>query len=139
MSEQTNIELVQRAYGAFGRGDIPGVLETMSDDVDWNIPGPAGIPTIGRRSGRSAVAEFFQTLGEAQTNEAFEPRKFFASEDMVIVLGHYRWKVNSTGRSVDCDWVHAFTVTNGKVSSFKEFTDTAAFAEAYGVGAVAAL
>lgn len=139
MSEQSNIELIQRAYAAFGRGDVPGVLDTMSQDVDWDIPGPASIPTIGRRRGLSAVGEFFQTLGETQTVESFEPRKYFASGDMVVVLGHYRWTVRSTGRPVECDWVHAFTITNGKVSSFKEITDTAAFLEAYGVGATAAL
>lgn len=139
MSEQSNIELVQRAYEAFGRADVPGVLDTMSQDVDWYIPGPASIPTVGRRRGLSAVGEFFQTLGENQAVESFEPRKFFAHDDMVVVLGHYRWTVRATGRPVECDWVHIFTITNGKVSSFKEITDTAAFVEAYGVGATAAL
>lgn len=139
MSEQSNIELVQRAYAAFGRGDIPGVLDTMGQDVDWYIPGPASIPTVGRRRGLSAVGEFFQTLGESQSVESFEPRTFFSNDDMVVVLGHYRWTVRATGRPVECDWVHIFTITNGKISSFKEITDTAAFLEAYGVGATAAL
>lgn len=139
MSEQSNIELVQRAYAAFGRADIPGVLDTMSQDIDWYIPGPTSIPTIGRRRGLQAVGDFFQTLGETQSVESFEPRTYFANGDMVVVLGHYRWTVVATGRPVECDWVHIFTVANGKISSFKEITDTAAFLEAFGVSATAAL
>ena len=32
---------------------------------------------------------------------------------------------------VAADFVHIFTVKDGKVSGFQEFTDTATFAEAY--------
>ena len=34
MSEQTNSDVVQQAYEAFGRGDIPAVLDTLTDDVE---------------------------------------------------------------------------------------------------------
>jgi ketosteroid isomerase-like protein len=47
------------------------------------------------------------------------------------VLGHYAWKIRKTGRSVASDWAHIFTVRNGKVVRFREFNDTAQFAEAY--------
>jgi uncharacterized protein len=47
------------------------------------------------------------------------------------VLGHYKWTVRKTGKAVAADFVHIFTIKNGKVSGFQEFTDTATFAEAY--------
>jgi uncharacterized protein len=47
------------------------------------------------------------------------------------VLGHYAWKIRKTGRAVASDWVHVFTLHNGKVTKFREFNDTAQFAEAY--------
>lgn len=37
MSEQTNVAVVEQAYEDFGRGDIPAVLEALTDDVQWTM------------------------------------------------------------------------------------------------------
>jgi ketosteroid isomerase-like protein len=39
--------------------------------------------------------------------------------------------VKKTGKPIDTDWCHVFTVHGGKVTAFTEFTDTAQAAEAY--------
>ncbi|MGY6127008.1 nuclear transport factor 2 family protein (plasmid) [Paraburkholderia strydomiana] len=49
MSEQSNVQLVQQAYAAFGRADIDGVLQTLSENVDWFIPGPTDIIPVRRQ------------------------------------------------------------------------------------------
>jgi uncharacterized protein len=100
VSEQQNIQLVQQAYQAFGRADIPGILKTVSEDVDWFIPGPQEtIPFAGRRRGPGQVGDFFKALATTQTAERFEPVEFISSGDKVVVLGIQRWRVNSTGRT----------------------------------------
>ncbi len=53
------------------------------------------------------------------------------STPRAFVLGHYAWKLRKTGRTVESDFIHIFTVKGGKVVQFREFTDTAKFAEAY--------
>ncbi len=35
MGEQENTELVQRIYGSFRDGDIPAMLDSLSEDVQW--------------------------------------------------------------------------------------------------------
>jgi uncharacterized protein len=40
MSERTNTDVVQQGYEAFGRGDIPAVLDLLTDDVEWIQQGP---------------------------------------------------------------------------------------------------
>jgi ketosteroid isomerase-like protein len=53
MSAQENVQVVQRAYAAFSRGDIPALLNTLTEDVEWFIPGPPQIlPYAGQRRGR---------------------------------------------------------------------------------------
>jgi uncharacterized protein len=132
MGNSQNVELVQRAYSAFKRADTPGVLETLSEDVDWFIPGPEGIiPFAGRRRGPQQVAEFFRKLAESQIAELFEPLDFIDGQDKVIVLGTQRWRVKSTGRIYNDDWVHVFTIANGKITKFQEYHDTAAEAAAH--------
>jgi ketosteroid isomerase-like protein len=49
----------------------------------------------------------------------------------VFVRGHYRWEVSKSGKPVEAEWCHIFTIDNSKLSGFEEFTDTASFAGAY--------
>jgi ketosteroid isomerase-like protein len=138
MSEQDNVRIVQEAYAAFGRGDIATVLNALTSDVEWEIPGPGDVPISGVRRGPAEVQEFFKTLSESEDIQQFEPRDFLAAGDKVAVVGHYRSVIRSTGRTSEMDWVHVLTVRDGKIASFKEFTDTLAIAKAYGVGLEAA-
>ena len=38
MSEQTSERTIRTLYDAFGRGDIPTILNMLADDVDWYTP-----------------------------------------------------------------------------------------------------
>jgi ketosteroid isomerase-like protein len=131
MAEQDNVQVVKDAYAAFGRGDIPAVVNACAPEVEWTIPGGAGIPVAGTFHGRKGVAEFFQALGENQTARQFEPREFIAQGDKVAVLGHYQWLIERTGKRYESDWVHVFTIRERSVMRFQEYSDTAAEAEAY--------
>ena len=46
-----NARLVEQAYSAFGRGDIPGLLALIDDDVELTSPNtlPQGGESHGRR------------------------------------------------------------------------------------------
>jgi len=133
MSEADNTRVVQDAYAAFGRGDIPTLLGYMTDDVQWQqVIGTAKhVPFSGARTGKAAVAEFFKQVSEAEDFEQFEPREFVAQGDMVVAIGHYRAKVKATGRTFDSPFVMVFTFHGGKVAAFREFTDSAAINAAF--------
>jgi len=66
--------------------------------------------------------------------QAFEPLHFVAAEDRVLVLGRGRFRVKTTGGTWACEWAHAMAVRDGKIASFREYTDTAAIAGAFGKG-----
>jgi ketosteroid isomerase-like protein len=131
MNEQQNLQTVRDAYAAFTRGDIQGVLDVCADDIEWETPGPSQIPYAGIFHGKEDVAEFFRILAQTDDVEQFQPQRFFADGDMVIVLGRYAARVKSTGKSVTADWVHAFTMRGGKVARWREYLDTASYAKAY--------
>lgn len=135
MSEQENLKLVQNAYDAFKRGDVNGVLGTLADDVQWTTPGPSNImPFAGKRRGREEVANFFKALSDAEDVLEFEPKEFIAQGDKVAVVGNYSGRVKSTGKTATTEWVHVFTISNGKVTNFREYFDTAIALEAYKTG-----
>ncbi|HKY04151.1 MAG TPA: nuclear transport factor 2 family protein [Blastocatellia bacterium] len=131
MSEQENIKLVQQAYANFKSGDIEALPGLFSDDIQWQLPEVENVPYAGRRQGRQEVAGFFASLAEAQDSLEFNPQEFIAQGEKVVATGQYQWRTRETGRNFGGDWAHVFTIENGKITGFHEYTDTAALARAF--------
>lgn len=124
-----NIEFVQSLYAAFGRGDLEAIAAAMAPDIRWEIVGrPEDYPTFGERVGPQAVLEFLGLVGQLHEVLAFAPETFHADGDTVVVTGRETWRVRASGREVEAPWVQIFTLCDGQVAAFREFTDTARFA-----------
>jgi len=131
MSEQENLRVVQNLFECFGRGDVPGILRLLDDDVDWHIKGPSEVPFFGPRRGHDGVLDFFGKVGTAVEFEHLAPEGFFASGDRVVVLGSERGRVRATGKEFVNEWAMVFTLRGGKIVKFRSHEDTAAVAEAF--------
>lgn len=122
---QANIDLAKEGYAAFLRGDIPRLLELMTDDIEWVLHTPAeASPTGGIYRGKPALADWFRKLAEHYEFDTFSPDEFIASGDKVVVLGHEAVRVKATGRRGEFDWVHIFTYRQGKLARFDGFLDS---------------
>lgn len=137
MNEQQNVEVVKRGYEAFGSGDIPALLDLFAEDIKWRSPHVEGAPYTGSYDGREEVGSFFSSLNEIEEFSNFEPREFIAQDDKVVVLGTMTATVKDTGREYSSDWVHIFTMRDGKVAGFLEFFDNAAVTNAFQKAATA--
>jgi len=127
-----NITFIQSMYAAFSKGDIATIIANVTPDVDWRVTGSRlDFPTMGDWRGQAELKKFFDAISQHQEPREFTPKEFFAADDHVFVIGHYDWKIRKTGRTAASDWVHIFTIRDGKVVKFREFNDTAKFAEAY--------
>ena len=131
MNERTKVGVVQQGYEAFGRGDIPAVLELLTDDVVWTEQGPSVIPFAGTFRGREGIAEFFTLLDETLEFEQFEPRKFVGQGDTVVVVGYERSLAKPTGRTFEQEWAHVYTFRDDKIATGRFFENTAAEVEAF--------
>jgi ketosteroid isomerase-like protein len=129
---QANVDLVQGLYDAFKRGDIAHIIDSADPDIDWESVGRAcDYPGFGPRRGLAALEEFFRTVAENLKFSEFSPQQFHRADDKVFALGHYGMTVTKTGCRSESDWIHVFTIRGGKVTAFREFSDTARLAEAY--------
>ena len=126
-----NTEIVQKGYECFGTGDVPGLLDLLSDDIEWTVPEIENAPFAGSRTGRDAVGQFFTQLAEAEDITRFEPLEFVSEGDKVVVLGESEATVRSTGKTYQTEWVHVFHVHDGKIREFQEFFDNAAATRAF--------
>jgi ketosteroid isomerase-like protein len=131
MSTEENKRIVQSIFEAFGRGDVPAVLRHVSAEVEWRAPGPSLVPYFGERYGHDGATEFFVQLGTTVAFEHFEPGAFIAEGDRVVVLGRERGRVKRTDKAFDNEWALVFQLSDGKVTSFQCYENTAAIAEAF--------
>ena len=130
-TDTPNVALVKSLYAAFGKGDTATIVAAVTADVDWEAVGRASdFPTLGPRKGPAAVQDFFGLVGNTMTFSEFAPKEFYAVGDKVFVLGRYAMTIKKTGKAMASDWVHIFTIADGKVRVFREFLDTARAAEA---------
>jgi ketosteroid isomerase-like protein len=137
MSEQENTNIVKQTYECFLRGDIESLLKLYADDVQWEVYGPTSVPTTGLRKGLPEVAQFFTQVNDSLESHSFEPQEFIAQGDQVVVLGHYSWTAKPTGRNFSSNWAHVITLSDGKITRFREYTDTAAAVDAFSGSALA--
>jgi ketosteroid isomerase-like protein len=128
-----NIEFMQGLYGAFAAGEVEKVLGSMSQNIEWweaeGNPWSPGRPFVGPQEVLDGVlarigAEF----------EGFEvvPDRFLGDGDQVVMIGRYRGKGIETGKLLDAQVVHVWTVKDGKLLRFEQFVDTRQLADVLG-------
>ena len=111
--------------------DVNYIAELVSDDVDWFIAGDEDIvPWIGRKVGKTGVAEFYSQLRDQITSERFEIRDILSQDNRVVVIGELASRVNRTGKLIETEFVFDFLVENGVISRFRLFEDSLAGAKA---------
>ena len=141
MSEQ-NVAAVQRIYEAFGRGDMPGILGELAEDVtfdQWadNHAQRAGVPWIAERRGHDGVMEFFGVVGTLDISD-FQVLSMMAGGDQVVVEVVIEARTPEGGHYRD-EELHLWTFNaDGKVSRLRHYTDTAKHMAAARVGAATA-
>ncbi len=50
----------------------------------------------------------------------------------MVCLGYYKARVKQTGGMFSCTWAMVFTIRNGRIVRFREWSDSAQLNRAYG-------
>ena len=129
MSTRENVPIVKDFFAAIGRGDEQHMLELVSEDVEWIIPGEDW-PLAGTHRGHAGLTELLQKASVELETTYPEPPEFVAQGDRVLVVGVATGKIKATNRAFKDDWVFDITVRDGKVTKIREYIDTQALARA---------
>ena len=139
----SHIETVQEIYAAFGRGDVPAILDRLADDVRWeHWPDGSGaqrhgVPWLAERTGREEVGGFFAGLAALDIH-TFAPRSFLAGDGMVAAVIELDATVVATGERFRDVEVHVWSFgADGRVREFRHVVDTAKHVEAMTARALA--
>jgi ketosteroid isomerase-like protein len=136
MSEK-NIQTIKDIYAAFGRGDVPGILAHISDDIRHfgvvsDSPVTHDIPWHLQIKKKADVPRFFQALAENTDFTRFEPSDFAAAGNVVYASIVWDATVKKNGKKLQNVFVlHRFTFdAGGKVVEWRGSEDTARTVEA---------
>ena len=125
-----NVQLVRGLYEAFGRGDVPTVLGRMDQGIEWreakNFIYADRSPYVGPQAVLEGV---FMRLGSDWEGFTVMPEEWLDAGDRVVVLGTYSGMHKATGRRVRAQFAHVWSVSEGRVVRFQQYTDTKQFAD----------
>jgi ketosteroid isomerase-like protein len=134
----SNIETMQQIYEAFGRGDVPAILDHVADDVRWeqwpngNAAQAADVPYMRARNGREEAAKFFQDIQDDFEMNSFKPHTFLEGDGNLAVVIEVDLTVRSTGKRVQDEEIHLVEFdSDGKLSALRHLLDTAKAIDAH--------
>ena len=127
----SNLATVQGIYEAFGKGDVPAILDVLADDVEWeawedNSAVKAGVPWMVPRHGKQEVVRFFETAGQMEIVDLQVLNMMEGGNQVAVEFvleadlpafggGHYR-----------DEEMHLWTFNDGgKVARLRHYVDTA--------------
>ena len=127
----SNLKTVAGIYESFGKGDVPGILAVLADDVEWeswadNSAVKAGVPWLTPRHGKDDVVHFFETAGQMKITDLQVLNMMEGGNEVAVSFiletdlpawggGHYR-----------DEEIHLWTFNDqGKVVRLRHYVDTA--------------
>lgn len=119
--------VVEAAYEAFDQGDMDRFAGLMAPDIVWNEaegnPYADLNPYVGPEAVMSGLMARFVSEWE---DISVTPGEYVVEGDRVVVFGRYKETWKATGKKLDIPFVHSWTVQDGKLVRFQQYTDTAA-------------
>jgi ketosteroid isomerase-like protein len=125
-ANEKDVEIVQNLYAAFAIGDVPSVLQKFDPKIVWNeaenFPYADGNPYIGPEAVLKGV---FMRLGaEWEYWNLTEQKYYEVQSGEIIVTGRYKAKNRITGKEINVQFVHLWTLEDGLVTGFQQYADT---------------
>jgi ketosteroid isomerase-like protein len=121
-----HVTTVATIYEAFGRGDVPAILDHLDDAVAWDTARADhyGVPWLRPRRDKQGVGEFFASLQDLDFLR-FDVKSIVGAGDTVIALIDAGIVVKRTGKGIDDLEAHVWTFgPDGRVHAFQHIVDT---------------
>ena len=118
----TDLEIVERAYDLFGKGDMDSLRSLMDDEISFITYGD--YIHAGSYVGPDEVIEKnFSALAQNIPTLSITPIRLWESEGTIFV------RVEATDGDIKSDSIHVWTLEGEKLKTFEAFEDTQTIAK----------
>ena len=122
-------QVVRDLYSAFSAKDEARLRQVLHPDVEWIQC--AGFPGGGHRRGVDEVLEkVFAGLRSEWDGWRVDIDEYISTDASVVVLGSYAGTHSRTKRPMEAVFAHVYDVVDGRITRFRQITDTAPMVEA---------
>lgn len=118
--------IVKKMYEDVDKGDIPAFVAALDSNIVWNEAENFIYADKNPYNGPDAVVEgvFGRIQTDWETFSVVDRTIHKMDNSMILVTGRYKGKSNATGKSVNAQAAHVWTLKNGKAVRFQQYTDT---------------
>ncbi|PKA83096.1 hypothetical protein ATE92_1242 [Ulvibacter sp. MAR_2010_11] len=121
-----NLSAVSGLYANFGKGDVPAVLAALDEKVVWNEAEGNALadknPYIGPDAVLSGV--FTRVLEEFPNFTLNDIVLHNMENNQVLATLRYKGSNSSTGKDLNAQAAHLWTLKDGKIIGFQQYADT---------------
>jgi len=127
VDELTTVKLF---YSLLGSGDSAASLRLLDPQVEWTEAERTPYFAGTMHGVDAIIAGLFEPLARDFDGFMTVPSDFVVEGSRVVAFGQYSGVAKSTGRIMSAPFVHLWTVKNGRLRRFEQFTDSAAWSKA---------
>jgi ketosteroid isomerase-like protein len=115
-----NEEIINKFFAAYGKHDIKGIREVMSEDITWFFRG--NHPLAGVRKGVNEVVAFFDQMAAIMAKSKPQIEKLIVASNDKYSIECQRIKINrDDGINIDHHATVLWTFENGKIVEGRHF------------------
>jgi ketosteroid isomerase-like protein len=115
------IELLQKAYDAFNRGDMAGAVAGLDPQIEWTEPD--SFPGGGTHHGTAEVQGYLTRSRAGWAEGRSEPERFIAAGDRIVVFVHARFRGKGSAEWGEVRLADVYTFRDGRPVQMRAFAD----------------
>lgn len=131
MEDSVNVSIIKKLFQYYAHSDMEGFMSLLSPEVIWLEPGNSEIPYSGTFKGIEEIGSMIGITVKNLEMISFEATDFCEGLNKVLAIGSNEAKVKATGKIYKTDWVYAFSLEDGKITSVQVYMDTQSIANAF--------
>jgi uncharacterized protein len=119
-----NKQIATEFYRLFDANDIPGVLQTMTDDATFWIAGKPGAARVAGTQTKAQIAQIFNRMLEQMPDGLRMSVKSAVAEGDKVALEVASRGELKNGRIYENEYHALMTIRGGKIAAVREYMDT---------------
>ncbi len=120
---EENKKIIENLYDYFKSGEGEKIAALFHPEIEWQQMD--GFPNGGKYIGAKAIFQnVFAQFPKQWKGWGAVPEEFIAVDNRVFVIGYYKGKSIEASKYMEAPLVHIYTLKNGLITHFRQYTDT---------------